>query len=162
MTIRFKQNSDVNSLQTAFQNIYAQLASRQRSEFNWPNEKAIEAFGQHHFLLSLDSADGPQSARVKGFIGFQKMGDDTEIIVLGTDPEFRRQKIMLELFNYFVQKICKQNTKIFLEVHERNTAAMNFYLNCGFQVDGWRKNYYNDGSAAVNMSFENSCRVASK
>lgn len=140
-------------LRSAFQNIRDGLSEIQRSEFNWPADKVIDTFERYDFLLSLDSTAPSADAKIQGFIGFQRLAGDVEIIVLGTIPELRRQKIMLQLINHLVQKICSTNSKIFLEVHDRNQAALKFYLSIGFDIDGYRKNYYSDGACAVNMSY---------
>jgi ribosomal protein S18 acetylase RimI-like enzyme len=130
------------------------MASTQVHKFNWPPEKVLEIFERYEILLSLSPDPYGDSGKVQGFICFQKLAEDIEIIALGTLPENRRQNIMRDLFAYFVQNLCNGNSKVFLEVHEGNSAALSFYRATGFKVDGLRKNYYLDGSNAVTMSYQ--------
>ncbi len=121
--------------------------SNRRAQFNWPLSKA-ESILNHYFVL-LTFGDGGES---QAFICYQELSGDYEIIALGVSPRFQNKGLMRKLLGHFVDFVCTKESKIFLEVHEKNTRALRLYESSGFRIDGIRKNYYSDGSAALNLS----------
>jgi ribosomal protein S18 acetylase RimI-like enzyme len=77
-----------------------------------------------------------------------------EILAAVTKPELRRsgvgRRAMREAFLFFEKKYAI--SEVWLEVHEKNSAAIAFYLGQGFVQVGQRKNYYPDSGAALSMT----------
>ena len=80
-----------------------------------------------------------------GYVIIFNNSESIEIMKIATLPEFREKGIGRLL----IQEILKYKMGIFLEVRENNKIARNFYLKCGFEEVGKRKNYYSDTKEAA-------------
>lgn len=79
---------------------------------------------------------------------------DFEITWLGVLKCHRRQGLMKRLLGEFVACFVVGASKcVFLEVHEANKGAYNFYKCFGFKQVGQRLNYYSDGANALVMKW---------
>lgn len=77
---------------------------------------------------------------------FLRVGlEDLEITYLTTDFGVRRQGVMSFLLRSATRVF--QNHRFCLEVHQDNSQAIGFYEKMGFQLDGSRPRYYQDGKA---------------
>ncbi|OUS12852.1 ribosomal-protein-alanine N-acetyltransferase [Rhodospirillales bacterium 47_12_T64] len=78
-----------------------------------------------------------------GFVLWQSVIDEAEITTICIDPKWRRKGysrlLIVELCRFLSQD---QVSKLFLEVAEDNSPAINLYLNAGFEKIGWRRKYY--------------------
>ena len=71
--------------------------------------------------------------------------DEGEIPSIAVDQSHRRCGIGKELFEALSAYITKRGiARLFLEVREKNAAAVAFYKNQGFQEVGRRKNFYSN------------------
>ncbi len=148
MTLRLSQTQDQQAIAKFISAIYSEFSMKnQAALFNWPTEKMASLFVVYKFVLLLDDV-----GEILALICFQGLGGDHEIILLGVGPSLQGRGYMRKLFNYFVENVCSVDSKVFLEVHEKNHRAIAFYENVGFKTDGLRKNYYSDGASARNMS----------
>lgn len=117
-----------------------------------------ECFPEKNFDLLWSSIVGGHSRidaiekddKIISFIIYKEIGDnEAEILDIGTAKDSRK--------NGFAKKLVEGLTEfktLFLEVDERNLAAVNLYQKLGFKVVGKRKNYYkhkNGNSDALNM-----------
>lgn len=77
-----------------------------------------------------------------------------EIDMTMTDATLLKGGHMQKLFENMIHHFRNDRNyqKIWLEVHEENFAAINFYRKMKFQQDGYRQKYYPDGKAAILMS----------
>lgn len=83
---------------------------------------------------------------------FLDMVDVYELVKIAVKPEFRGQKYGKNILNNALEVLDKS---IFLEVREKNEAAINLYSNIGFKLVNVRKNYYKDtGENALVMTYE--------
>lgn len=80
-----------------------------------------------------------------GYIVVFDNSESLEIMKIATLPEFRKRGVGKIL----VDEISKRGKDIFLEVRENNNNARKFYLGCGFEEIGKRKNYYPDTKEAA-------------
>lgn len=85
-----------------------------------------------------------------GFVLFQLVQDECEIITLAVLPQFQRKGIAREMMIELIG-VCKSMNvkKIFLEVSVENEKAQNLYKKFTFVEYNRRKNYYADGTDAV-------------
>ena len=72
---------------------------------------------------------------------------ETEVLRVGTKPEFRNQSYGLEILKYFIDKY--KGLPCFLEVAQNNRIAIKMYESLGFQLVDKRKGYYHDGIDAL-------------
>ena len=148
MILRLSQTQDQKAIQKLIGALYTEFKTAQNSAlFNWPEDQVSSLFQLYKFVLLINKANEPL-----GFICFQELNGNNEIIVLGMSPQHQRQGYMRQLVEYFVENLCNDGSRVFLEVHENNKRARAFYEKLGFKIDGLRKNYYSDGSTALNMS----------
>lgn len=87
--------------------------------------------------------------RLVAFIVYRSLpGAISDIVFLGTDPEFQNEGLMVHLMTQWLEE-CKTCKEVWLEVHEANLKAQRLYQKFGFTVVGRRVNYYSDGCAAL-------------
>jgi ribosomal protein S18 acetylase RimI-like enzyme len=74
--------------------------------------------------------------------------DIKSIAVLPNHQGKKYGKIMME-------ELLKQvkNHKVFVVTHPRNTPAIILYLKSGFEIYGWKDNYYGDGQPRLLLQF---------
>lgn len=78
--------------------------------------------------------------RVAGYIVFQRISEDeTEILNLAVDPEYRRRGVASALLRAVIER---SRGRLWLEVRVSNAAARRLYRKFGFVETGIRQNYY--------------------
>lgn len=87
-----------------------------------------------------------------GFILYRHHLDAREISLAVTRPDSQRSGVMRSLFRHLKSQLKAQD-EIWLEVHEKNQRALDFYLSEGFEQKGRRASYYRDGGAAILLSY---------
>ena len=88
--------------------------------------------------------------KIIGFVIFYHIRDEIEIIQIGIMKSCQRKNYGSLIVNKI--KKLKDIRKIFLEVSEENTQAINFYLNNGFKEIGTRKAYYKGNNQRIDAS----------
>lgn len=85
-----------------------------------------------------------------GFVLFQVLGDECEILTIAIVPEMQGKMLGSALLTEMLA-MCEQMQvrKVFLEVSVSNKKAQNLYEKFAFTEYNRRKNYYADGSDAV-------------
>ncbi|AGH95771.1 GNAT family N-acetyltransferase [Pseudobdellovibrio exovorus] len=116
--------------------------------FNWSAETLAEELN-HVFTILAE-----QSEEVRGFVCYRELSEAFEISVLATHPSFQRTGIQTELVLYLQKLAATHNKNVWLEVHQKNTAALGFYQKLGFQTLRIRSHYYSDGGGAVVMGWK--------
>ena len=87
-----------------------------------------------------------EQKRIEGFGMFFEVDNFLDLYSLFVSPMFRKRGIATTIIDYAVNHCKKKNlVKIVLEVNEKNTKAINFYISNGFTKEGRRKNYYQSG-----------------
>ncbi len=70
-------------------------------------------------------------------------------------PDYRNMKLGTILLKNLLSKANKKSIRfVFLEVREKNFAAINLYRRLGFSQDCIRKNYYSNGDNALLMHLD--------
>ena len=82
------------------------------------------------------------------FILFRTYEQHREITVLATHPDRQRRGDMHYLLSYMLER-RSPSERIWLEVHDRNEAALKLYESTGFIHVGRRPKYYRDGGDAI-------------
>ena len=84
-------------------------------------------------------------------LGWSAAGQ-SEIERLGVLPQLRGQGWGRALVETIVEGFAARRIEsVFLEVREGNAAARALYLGCGFEENGRRRGYYDDGEDAILM-----------
>ena len=90
------------------------------------------------------------SKKLIGVCVFQKIIDEAQINYFSIDQKYRRKGYGSCLMNHIIIYCRNINLKkLILEVSESNTIAEKFYSSFEFRNVGKRKNYYQNGSAAI-------------
>jgi ribosomal-protein-alanine N-acetyltransferase len=89
----------------------------------------------------------------QGFIMARAIAGEAEVLTLAVAPGSRRKGLGAQLL-CSASRIARSvgATTIFLEVSANNTAALQLYRTSGFERQGLRRRYYNDGSDAYVLS----------
>jgi len=84
--------------------------------------------------------------RIEGFGMFFQVDNFLDLYSLFVSPKYRKRGIATTIIDCAVNHCIKKNLiKIVLEVNEKNTKALNFYIGKSFIKIGRRKNYYQLG-----------------
>ena len=87
-----------------------------------------------------------EQRRVEAFGLFFEAYNFLDLYSLFVSPMFRKRGIATTIIDHAVNHCKKKNLiKIVLEVNEKNTKAINFYISKSFTKKGRRKNYYQSG-----------------
>lgn len=96
----------------------------------------LSSFSQFFFVCITNE-------KVVGYISLMSVANEGEILSVATEPIYRRQgiaKLLIEkAFEFFREKNCE---RVFLEVRNSNTPAIDLYMKFGFSQISQRKNYY--------------------
>ncbi|WP_120498410.1 ribosomal protein S18-alanine N-acetyltransferase [Kiloniella sp. EL199] len=100
-----------------------------------------------------------QDANPVGFILWQEVVGEAEILTLCIDPDFRGLGFSKKIMRRMVEQLYQASVnKVFLEVSEENTIALSLYQTLGFVEITRRSKYYHkfDGTTvdAVVMSVD--------
>ncbi|QEY24184.1 ribosomal protein S18-alanine N-acetyltransferase [Neisseria animalis] len=105
-------------------------------------------------VLLAENADG-----LCGLIVWQNICGESELHLIATAPECRRQGIATRLMQHWFDHTTADGGRLFLEVRASNTAAQTLYRKYGFQECGRRKAYYplENGAREDAVLMEKSC-----
>lgn len=116
-------------------------------ELSWNEASITDAMSSGHVIGAIIDN------KLVGFILFINLGTEMkgpyEIWCLATHPDYHKKGVMGSLLN----EIKALTSEIWLEVHERNKQAMEFYKHKEFHEVGVRKRYYEDGGDAILFSW---------
>lgn len=81
--------------------------------------------------------------KIVGFILYRIAAGEAEVITIATDKKLRRYGVGRKLMNGFIRLCLTERLEsIFLEVDEKNIAAIKLYQSLMFKKVGERKGYY--------------------
>ena len=83
-----------------------------------------------------------QAGQVVGFCILQPVVDEANLLLMAIDPAQQGKGLGFELLDQSVALLKNNPVQIFLEVRERNVAAIKLYEKSGFHQIDLRKNYY--------------------
>ena len=87
-----------------------------------------------------------EQKKIEGFGMFLEVHNYLDLYSLFVSPKYRKRGIATNIINRAVNHCKRKNLrKIILEVNEKNTKALNFYISKSFIKTGRRKNYYQLG-----------------
>ncbi|MGP4713767.1 MULTISPECIES: ribosomal protein S18-alanine N-acetyltransferase [unclassified Psychrobacter] len=132
-----KESSNPQSIIQAVANIETIIQPRDA----WDYQTLVD-------LLSQDSIDllvVRQNDTIIGYCLYQVIFEQSEILRIGTHPDYQRQGVASQLFTALhTVLISKDAQQLMLEVRADNDAAIALYEQQGFEVIHRRKDYYTE------------------
>lgn len=108
----------------------------------------LMAFSTHYLCVDFQN-----DQTVTGFILYNVVMDQSEIITLAVLPDFRRKGVAANMIDAMLCALIQQKVhRSFLEVNQDNEPAIGLYLRCGYAKIGQRLHYYGHGQHADIMS----------
>lgn len=96
-----------------------------------------------------DGAIGDKDERLAGFVLSRIAADEAEILTLAVAPQWRMRGVASNLLAPHLSSLAANRAgRVFLEVEEKNTAALALYAKFGFKQAGERKSYYRTADAS--------------
>lgn len=90
--------------------------------------------------------------QLAGYICYWLVAEEMQVLNVAVARACRRRGIGRLLLNHAVHRCVKNGlSTAWLEVRAGNFSAIALYQHYGFQVDGVRRGYYNDGEDALLM-----------
>lgn len=118
-----------------------QVVEIEKMAFKFPKPEAVFRQDEHKYLVAKDGS------KVVGYIGVEKILDETHIINMAVHSDFRGKGVGKRL----MQHVLNDEDVFFLEVRASNEVAKSIYQRYGFKVIDTRKKYYADGEDAFVM-----------
>jgi ribosomal-protein-alanine N-acetyltransferase len=118
-----------------------QVVEIEKMVFKFPKPESVFCEDEHKYLTAKDGA------KVVGYIGFEKILDETHIINMAVHQAYQGKGVGKRL----MQHVLNDEDVFFLEVRVSNEVAKSIYQHFGFKVIDTRKQYYADGEDAYVM-----------
>ena len=106
----------------------------------WSKNAFADSLNSHftEIYVALDGNDD-----ICGYLAFNIIAPDCEILNLAVDPRYRRKGVANALLDFLFDVAKKKGCEVvMLDVRESNTAAISLYEKHGFYRVGVRKGYY--------------------
>lgn len=117
-------------------------------QFSWNSE---------NFLAELKVAETlickSENSEVLSFLSYRKNQFEYEIMVLATLPMHRQKGLQSQLIKALLAEARLSHATVWLEVHEKNSSAIELYKKNKFVSEGRRSRYYKDGADALLMKW---------
>ena len=119
----------------------SQVAQLEKLCFSAPwSENSISSELTNPLSCWLVALDGD---RVAGYVGSQTVLDESDMMNIAVDPQYRRQGIAQALVEERVKCLARKGSRcLTLEVRASNAGAIALYRKLGLVQVGLRKNYY--------------------
>jgi len=107
------------------------------------DEGAFRSFLRDETMTCFIARPVGSPETIMGFVLVRQIDDEAEIITIAVAPHNRRQGVGYALLDATLRHLHhKRVQKLFLEVEEKNHAALSLYRRFGFEEAGRRKGYY--------------------
>lgn len=107
----------------------------------WTRESFISALRDRNGTNLICQYEGD----VIGYLTSFMVLDEAFITNLCVELEYRKKGVATALLIFLINKVkLNRGAHIFLEVREKNVAAISLYKKIGFELIGVRKKYYSD------------------
>lgn len=115
-------------------------------------------------VLRLPGAFGLVARREDGVVGHalaRIVGEDCELLALGSLPETRREGVARSLLARLMTLCASRGVRsLFLEVREDNDAARRLYRQAGFRAVGLRRAYYRAPDGTLRNAVTMKCDIS--
>ncbi len=118
------------------------------SSYNWTKQMFIDEINNEKTVFNVLFVD----EHIAGYIVYHIVIDEAEILNIVIDEKFKKKGYGTYLLKNTIEDLHNKNIKtVFLEVGEKNIAAISLYKNWGFKKYNIRENYYKNGENAILM-----------
>ena len=125
------------------------IEQRSFSERSWGVAGVKQTLAAPSVDALIASSDDNCSPPV-GFVIWRAIPPDAELLSIGVEPSMQGAGVGAALLHALVKRIVEQSvTTIYLEVAEKNQAALQLYNKFGFVCFGRRDAYYKSGANAL-------------
>lgn len=124
------------------------VSARESFPDAWDEKMLVSAFNAGNFFgfIAEEIKDGVPA----GFITYSVNIDTADMQDLFVAENYRRKGVGNALIAAFIKDAKSRGVKkLFLEVRESNTPAINLYKKAGFNLVSVRRKYYSDGENAL-------------
>ncbi len=105
----------------------------------WKRQDFADMIDQDHLLYIVAIFDNI----IVGGCGLREIAGEGEITNVAVSKDYREQGIGFQMVSELLERGTKMGITAFtLEVRKSNTAAIHVYEKLGFQIEGIRKNFY--------------------
>ncbi len=87
-----------------------------------------------------------------GFIAYESNANMAEIKSVAVIPKYQGKGFGKKMVKSILEMI--DTPRIVLVTHPKNSAAVAVYLKCGFNIVGWKDNYYGDGEPRLLLELQ--------
>jgi ribosomal-protein-alanine N-acetyltransferase len=122
------------------------VAAMERDIFTdaWNVDSLMETLQfDYNKLLIAKSTSGNVSETI-GYLLYNEIGDDTELLKIAVDKRCRGKHIGRRLLESYLEQTKGKCLKGFLEVRSSNLAARRLYETSGYKMLNTRKSYYSN------------------
>jgi ribosomal protein S18 acetylase RimI-like enzyme len=109
-------------------------------DFDLPSRNVQE---QIDYLHGCDVYMLYDEGKPVGFFAFKKENDKIEVKAIVVTPEKQGKGHGKTMMKHLLE-LTAGNT-LYLVTHPKNSSAITYYLKSGFEIYGWKDNYYGDG-----------------
>lgn len=109
-------------------------------DFDLPSRNVAE---QRDYLYGSDVYILYDKDEPVGFLAFKKENDGIEVKAIVVTPEKQGKGYGRAMMKNLIEFTAGNTLR--LVTHPKNTSAITYYLKSGFEIYGWKDNYYGDG-----------------
>ncbi|WP_089322361.1 GNAT family N-acetyltransferase [Desulfurobacterium atlanticum] len=137
LKIRIWNDRDIEVIRNFLKENFPSWEKRVDKDYLNPNIKANLAFIEKTLV---------------GIVIYMVIDSEAEIHLLVVDKNYRRKSVAINLLKETLKMLVNLKVEhVFLEVSNRNSAALNLYEKVGFKQIGIRKNYYGKDNHGIVM-----------
>jgi [ribosomal protein S18]-alanine N-acetyltransferase len=142
-----KAGSEGNNLQIFGKGYAVRKAARDDLPALLKIESEVSPFpwSARQFGESIDSHEGYvllKGKRIIGFLFFQQVLDQAELLNIAVRPSFQGEGLGYSLLRFCLDNLRNTALRLHLEVRASNFTAIGLYLSAGFTQTGERRAYY--------------------
>ncbi len=129
---------------------YPVLAAIHADCFNhgWSEDELASTLATTGTSCYVANLSGSGTAYPRGFLIIRTLSEQSEILTLAVDPNFRNQQVATALMSHAIRQLqADRVSNLFLEVSEANAPALKLYRSLNFRKISVRKSYYANASA---------------
>ena len=119
----------------------------------WSKNMFIEEMRNPFAYCFVMKIQDRSKQRVIGFICFRNLAEESELLNICVDSDYRQLGAGKKLMEFYVEFGSRKGIKTFhLEVHSSNHSAIRLYQLFSYQLSGMRKNFYQGKFDALLMT----------
>jgi ribosomal-protein-alanine N-acetyltransferase len=110
----------------------------------WSVDSLIETLQFDYNKLLIAKSTSGNLSEIVGYLLYNEIGDETELLKIAVDKRYRGQHIGRKLLEGYLEQTKGKCLKGFLEVRSGNVIARRLYETAGYKMLNIRKSYYSN------------------